>query len=278
MSKLTIKTEYDKLYWTRIQLRIPELHIDEELGPINRFDEIPSGKHRGILTLYTVSGKILHQNLVFNVVRRNENLHVIDLYQLAQNVVFRPVDTKNHIVKGAEVKVESVDSAFRPVRPVDGATYSLQPGTYQVKVALPNMEVKSFSVQVNENQEIYNLPIMVKSADSRREQRLEVSLPVGYRTSSGNWTSTRSINLSSDGACLMKGSLDPGTGRIYVRLLFDDFTVECFAKVRWMREGHNGPSMMGLEFQIDDPTREKLGIWLNQTASMKATAHNFLHR
>lgn len=278
--KLTLLLEYDKLYIKRIHLWIATLNLQRDnLLNKNEIEKLPKGHHRGVLTLYLSSGKTLKHELMINITPDMNNTLAVNLYDLPQEVVIRPVNAKEKTMLASEVKIEGVDSSFRPVRDDAGISYALHPGHYQVKIVTPNMEVKSFPLEIKEDLRLYSLPVEEKE-ELRNEPRVEINVAAAYQTEDGAWHSTRVVNLSSRGVCLIREPKSAKEQRILVRLLvpISDNMVECYANLRWSKDSKVDSSLLGLELDLNDSKRNEIRKYLELQTSMKSVSHNFIRR
>lgn len=273
--------EFDKLYIKKIHLWIPSLNIQKEniLNTIE-IDPIPKGHHRAIMTLYLASGKTVKQDLMVNILPEKKNVQVVNLYDLPQEVVIRPVNAKAKTVAATEVKIEGVDSTFRPVRDDTGVTYALRPGKYEVKIVTSGMDVRSFPIEIKEDVRVYTLPLEDQGDDLRTYPRIEINVPVAYRTEDGSWHSTKTVNISSGGVCLIREPKSAKDKRLYVRLLVPVSAkmVECYANVKWSKDSKVDTNLMGLELEASDTVRNEIRKWLEMHVSMKGSSHNFIKR
>src|SRR5262245_6498967 len=175
--RLILKLEYDKLYIKRIHLWIPSLNVqkDNVLEKIE-VDKVPKGHHRAVLTLYPSSGRTVKQEITVHITSDKDNVQVVNLYDLPQEVTIRPVNSKEKTIVATEVKIEGVDTSFRPVRDDAGVSYALRPGTYDVKIVTPEMEIKSFPLEIKEDVHIYALPIE-EIEEARGDSRVQINIP-----------------------------------------------------------------------------------------------------
>lgn len=278
--KFTLNLEYDKLYIKKIHLWIPSVNIQKE-NVLNKIeiDKIPKGHHRAVMTLYLASGKSVKQEIMLNILPDKNNVQMVNLYDLPQEVVIKPVNSKEKTVLATEVKIEGVDSSFRPVRDDAGVSYALRPGKYEVKIVTPDMEVRSFPIEIKEDTRLYTLPMEDKD-DLRNDPRIEFNLPAAYRTEDGAWHSTKVVNISSRGVCLIREPKSAKEKRLYVRLLIpvSQKMVECYANVKWSKDSKVETNLIGLELEVNDETRNEIRKWLEMQVSMKSSSHNFIKR
>jgi hypothetical protein len=278
--KFTLKLEYDKLYIKRIHLWIPTLNLQKDnLLDKTVIEKIQKGHHRSVLTLYLASGRTVKHEMMINIQPEKENFQIVNLYDLPQDVVIRPVNAKEKTILATEVKIEGVDSSFRPVRDDAGVTYALRPGKYQVKIVTPGMEVKSFPIEIKEDVRLYTLPLEEKE-ELRNDPRVEINVPAAYQTEDGTWHSTRTLNISSRGVCLIREPKSSKDKRILVRLLVPVAAkmVECFADVKWSKDSKVDTNLMGLALEVNDATRNEIRKFLEMQVSMKSSSHNFIKR
>lgn len=182
----------------------------------------------------------------------------------AREVIIIPVDTNDKTVLHTDIKVEEVDSHFRRVQEVRGLEWKLPPGTYKVKIQLPSLQMKTFTLRVTPDETVYKLTLGdAKSSKSRTSSRIPVSLPVSYRGDNGNWISTQSINVSTAGLCLVRKSASRSSENLYVRLFLPISSVplECPARVCWTKEQD---SQMGLELYLTPNMKASLSNWLSK--------------
>ena len=144
---------------------------------------------------------------------------------------------------------------------------------------LPNLEIKKIPIEITEDVQVYSLPIEDKES-TRREARIQMSIPMAYRTPEGKWFSTKSLNLSSTGVCLIKEPNDIREEKVFVRLLvpIKEGPLECYANVRWSSEDSRSMPQMGLELLLPDKTRKSLSDWLTLTSNIREKDHNFLRK
>lgn len=278
--KLVLLLEFDKLYIKRIHLWIPSLNLQKDnLLNKNEIDKLPKGHHRAVLTIYLSNGKTQKKELTLNIVPDKTNTLSLNLYDLPQDVIIRPVDSREKTVLATEVKVEGVDSTFRPVRDESGVSYALLPGNYEVKIVTPTMEVKSFPLEINEDVRVYSLPVEEKE-DLRNEPRIELNVAGAYQTEDGAWHSTKVMNISSKGVCLIRDPKSPKEKRMLVRLLvpISDNMVECYANVKWSKDSKVDPNLLGLELELDRPKQNEIRRYLELQTRMKSVSHNFIRR
>ncbi len=179
-------------------------------------------------------------------------------------VILKPVDSGGRIVLNSEIKVEGVDANFRPVRNLGGLAYRLKAGLYNVNVIFPGLKLMNFQVNVSADIRDYNLPQPAMNS-TRRESRVPVKLPVVYRVEGGTWVRTRSVNLSSSGACLVSRQKKPDA-ELQLKLFLPIYSdpIECSARVRWNRS--EGSPEMGLEIFLTDTVKSTLTQWLSDVS------------
>lgn len=278
--KLTLLLEYDKLYIKRIHLWIATLNLQKDnLLNKTEIEKLPKGHHRAILTLYLASGKTLKHDLMINITPDKNNTLAVNLYDLPQEVMIRPVNAKEKTMLATEVKIEGVDSSFRPVRDDAGVSYALRPGHYEVKIVTPSMEVKSFPLEIKEDMRLYSLPVEEKE-ELRNEPRVEINVAAAYQTEDGAWHSTRAVNLSSRGVCLIREPKSAKEQRILVRLLvpISENMVECYANLRWSKDSKVDSSLLGLQLELNDSKRNEIRKYLESQTSMRSVSHNFIRK
>src|SRR5262249_40411967 len=131
IGSLVVRLVFDSHRVFGAHLNIPLLGIDEHLQVVNKFTHIPEGIFDGVLTTYLANGKEVYRKVKFKVVSEQENLYMFNLSALPMDVTLRPVDNAGNTILTAELKVDGVDAAFRPVRNSFGLNHRLSPGQYQ---------------------------------------------------------------------------------------------------------------------------------------------------
>ncbi|HSP06376.1 MAG TPA: PilZ domain-containing protein, partial [Acidobacteriota bacterium] len=214
---------------------------------------------------YQTSGTEYSKPIKVRVNPDVETIQQVDLTSIPTEVILRPVDKQSKTVLFTEIRIENLDPNFRLVRDEKGLAFKLKPGEYQVKILLPDMQVKTFPLNVTEDTHVYSLPVDDDSS-TRKEQRFQMAIPVAYRTPDGQWVSTNSTNISSNGVCLVKGKRNVQEKEVYVRLFvpISREPVECSAKVRWIRDEDSDTPRMGLELNLPGTLRDSLAKWLQQ--------------
>jgi hypothetical protein len=182
----------------------------------------------------------------------------------AREIFIIPVDANDKAVLHTDIKIEEVDAHFRRVREVRGLEWKLTPGIYKVKIMLPSLHMKTFTLRVTAGETVYRLMLgEATTGKVRSSSRIPVSLPVSYRGDNGNWISTQSINISTAGLCLVRKSSTVKSDNLYVRLFLPISSVplECPARICWMKEQDE---QMGLELFLTPNMRASLGNWLSK--------------
>jgi hypothetical protein len=270
---LIIKLEYNTRSIQGARITIPLLGIDEHIGKLLQLDNIPAGTYPGTLTLFRPSGAEIKKPFKAKIFPNQQNNHEFNFNSVANDVLIRPVDSRNKTILFSEIKIENVDPNFRLVRDEAGLACRLAPGNYQAKLILPDMSVRSFPLKIVEDSLVYTLPVDQESGSSRHEPRFHMSVPVVYRTTDGRWISTNSTDISSTGICLIKGPRKITDKELYLRLFvpISKVPVECYAKVRWMKEESAPDSRMGLQLLLPENTKTTLGKWLVESAGPQGT-------
>ncbi|HEY4491907.1 MAG TPA: PilZ domain-containing protein [Acidobacteriota bacterium] len=265
---LTILLEFDPYQIQGARLAIPLLGIDQHVTHLTQFDTLPAGLYDADITAFLTSGGETRQKVTIKILANQGNLHRFNL-AVPHEILIRPVDSQDRTILFSEVKIENLDLNFRPLRDEKGVAYKLRPGEYKVKVVLPNLRVKTFPLKISEDVNVYTLPVEGRHAQTRREARIQLSVPIEYRTADGNWVSTKTVNVSSTGICLVKRKWNMDDENLYVRLFvpISSGPVECSARVRWVKDEGSGSSEMGLELFITDLIRESLVKWLAKSSS-----------
>jgi len=265
VGSLTILLNFDLYKVQGARLTIPLLAIDQDVGQFTQFDVLPAGVYEGTLKTYLTSGEELEEHIQIKIAPNKGNLHSYHLSGPPNQILIRPVDSNDRPILFAEVQIENTDLNFRPVRDEKGIAYKLHPGDYQVKVILPNLRVKSFPLKVTDDVHVYTLPIEGKYSETRREPRIQLSVPVDYMTSDGVWVSTETVNISSAGICLVKRRWQLDDENMVVRLFvpISKHPLECRARVRWMKDEGNASPEMGLELFLPSTAKISLKKWLS---------------
>lgn len=278
--KLILLLEFDKLYIKRIHLWIPSINLQRDnLLNKNEFDKVPKGNHRAVLTYYLANGKTQKQDVMLQILPDKTNTLSLNLYDLPQEVMIRPVDAKEKTMMATEIKIEGVDSTFRPVRDDLGVAYALKPGRYDVKIVTSKMEVKSFPLDITEEVRVYSLPCEDKE-ELRGDPRVELNIAAAYQTEDGTWHSTKIVNLSSKGVCLIRDPKSRKEKRMLVRLLVpvSESMVECYANLRWSKDSKVDPNLIGLELELDSSKQSEIRRYLELQTRMRSVSHNFIRK
>jgi len=272
VGSLTILLEFDLYKVQGAHLSIPMLGIDQDVGHLTQFETLPTGAFEGTLTTFLTNGQELTQSIKIKVIPNQGNLHKYSLTGPPQNIVIRPVDSRDEPILFAEVKIEELDMNFRPVRDDKGLAYKLRPGDYRIKVVLPNLRVKTFPLKVTEDVHIYTLQVDGRHKETRREARMQLAVPVAYQTGDGKWVSTQTVNISSTGLCLVKKQWNLDDENMKVRLFVpvSGEALECPASVRWVRDEGGPSSEIGLELRLSAQNKSALKKWLNENTQKKA--------
>ena len=262
---LILKLEFNTKVVHGARITLPLLAIDEHMGKMIRLERLPAGSYDGTLTVYQTSGTEYARPIKIRVNPDVETIQEVDLTSIPKEIILRPVDKQSKTVLFTEIRIENLDPNFRLVRDEKGLAFKLKPGEYQVKILLPDMQVKTFPLKVTEETNVYSLPVD-EGSTTRKEPRFQLSIPVAYRTSEGQWVSTNSANISSTGVCLVKGKRDVQDKEVFVRLFvpISREPVECHARVRWIKDELSESPRMGLELNLPDHLKDSLGKWLHQ--------------
>jgi hypothetical protein len=268
---LIIKLEYNTKSIHGARITIPLLGIDEHMGKLLQLDHIPAGTYPGTLILYRSSGAEIRKPIKAKIFPNQQNTYEFNFNSVANDVLIRPVDSRNKTILFSEIKIENVDPNFRLVRDEAGLPCRLAPGNYQVKLVLPDMTIKNFPLKVVEDSLVYTLPVDQETGSSRHEPRFHLSVPVVYRTTDGRWISTNSTDISSTGICLIKGQRKITDKELYLRLFvpISKVPVECYAKVRWMKEDAATDARMGLQLLLPENTKTTLSKWLSEASATR---------
>ena len=273
VAPVTILLDFDPYRIQGARLTIPLLGINQHITQLTQFETLPVGVYDAVITVFHTSGAESQQKVKITIQPNQGNLHRFDLTS-PQQVVIRPVDAEDRTILFSEIKIEELDLNFRPLRDEKGVVYKLRPGEYRVKVVLPNLRVRTFPLKITEDVNVYSLPVEGRHAETRREPRVQISLPVEYKTSAGAWVSTKSVNISSTGLCLVKREwkADDENLRVRVFVPISSAPLECPARVRWAKDEGASVSEMGLELFLTSETKEALTKWLSKTSSPRTTA------
>lgn len=274
---VNVEFEAGKVHGAR--LFIPVLGVDEHLRHQTQIPNIPAGNYQGTLVTYFIPDGEMKQHVKLTVVPGRDNVYNFNLINPPKEVLIRPVDHKDRTIVSSEIKIENMDQNFRPVRDEKGVPCKLRPGKYQIKIVLPDMQVKSIPLEITEDVHVYSLPVE-EPENIRREPRVQMSVPVAYQTHEGKWFSTKSINLSSTGLCLIKEPNSVNEEKVFLRLLVPirENPLECYAKVRWTSDDDKTLPQMGLELLVPEDIRDSLNEWLKLTSISRAKDHNFLRK
>lgn len=263
VANLVVKLDYDPRRVHSVKLEIPMLAVDEHLTHVTRIDNLVAGTYDGVLTTFLSTGGETKQRVKIKLFAKQDNVHHFNL-NVPNEVVLRPVDKKNKTIMFSEIMVENIDSNFRPVRDEKGVTLRLRPGDYTIRVVLPNMEVKKFPLKVTEETLVYSLPLYLSDeAASRKEPRVQMAVPVSYKSKDGNWVATKTINISSSGICLIRPPDKPADPNVQVRLVVPVSAnpVECHGSVKWEKPDSQNPQM-GLELVLPEQLKTTIAKWL----------------
>ena len=262
---LTILLNFDPYQVQGAKLSIPLLAIDEHIPQFAQFDHVPAGVYQGTITAYLTNGEEAAHPIRIKVVQNQGNLHEFKLSGRAQDIVIRPVDADNNTILFSELKIENVDLNFRPVRDERGLICRVRPGDYQVQVILPNLSIKTLPIRITPELQLYTLTIADRHAQSRKEPRIEMNVPVDYQTNQGVWIQTETVNISATGVCVVKRqwSMDDENMQLRIYVPVVDNPIECSARVRWVKEDGNS-SVMGLEMNVTQSIKMQLNKWLTQ--------------
>jgi hypothetical protein len=265
IGSLTILLNFDPYQVQGAKLSIPLLAIDEHIPQFAQFDHLPAGVYTGTITAYLTNGEEAAHPIKIKIIQNQGNLHEFKLSGRAQDIVIRPVDADNNTILFSELKIENVDLNFRPVRDERGLMCRVRPGDYQVQVILPNLSIKTLPIKITPDLEIYTLTIMDRHAQSRKEARIELNVPIDYRTNEGVWIPTETVNISTTGVCLVKRqwSMDDENMQLRIYVPVNGTPIECSARVRWVKEDGSS-SVMGLEMSLTHTVKSELNKWLVQ--------------
>jgi hypothetical protein len=182
----------------------------------------------------------------------------------AREIIIIPVDANDKALLHSDIKIEEVDAHFRRVQEVRGLEWKLAPGTYKVKIMLPSLHMKTFTLRVTPEETVYRLTLgEATTGKVRGSSRIPVSLPVSYRGDNGNWVSTQSINISTAGLCLVRKSSSDKSDNLYIRLFLpiSSIPLECPARICWTKDQE---AQMGLELFLTPNMKASLGNWLSK--------------
>jgi len=198
-------------------------------------------------------------------VQNQGNLHEFRISGRPQEVILRPVDADNKTILFSELKIENVDMNFRPVRDERGLICKVRPGDYQVQIILPNLSLKTLPLRITPDMQIYTLTIADRYAQSRREARIELNVPIDYQTTEGIWVASESVNISTRGVCVLKRkwNLEDENMQLRIYLPVMAAPLECPARVRWVKEDGSS-SQIGLEMYLTRALKSELSKWLSQ--------------
>lgn len=264
---LIVNVEFEAAKVHGVRLFIPVLAVDEHLRQQTEIKDLPAGTYHGTLVTYFIPDGEMKQQVKINIIADTDNVYHFNLINPPKEVLLRPVDSKDRTVVSSEIKIESIDQNFQPVRDEKGVPCKLRPGKYQITIVLPDMKVRTIPIEITEDVHVYSLPVE-DSENARRDPRIQMSVPVAYQTHEGKWFSTKSINLSSSGLCLIREPHSVNQEKVFLRLLVPirEEPVECYAKVRWINDDEKTLPQMGLELIVDDQTKDSLNEWLKLTS------------
>lgn len=272
VGSLTILLEFDPYEVQGARLSIPLLGIDEHISQFTQYESIPPGVYSATITSYMTSGREIEQRVKLKVLPGQGNLHQFKLMSPPKEVLVRPVDSENRTILYSEVKIEDVDMNFRPVREDHGLICRVRPGEYHVQIILPNLRVLTLPLKIAEDTQVYTLTVTDRHEESRKEPRMEVRLPVDYRTHDGKWIPTKSVDLSTTGICLVKREWTLDDEKLQVRLHVPHVSVplEFPARVRWVKDEGSDRSRIGLELDVSDESRNTLRTLLQKARKNKS--------
>ena len=267
LGSLTILLEYDQYAVQGARLCIPLLAIDEHVPQFVQYPSLPAGSYAGTITAYMLTGEEVEHPIKIKIQANQGNLHEFKLHGPTQEVVIRPADSENRTILFSEIKIENVDLNFRPVRDERGVVCKIRPGEYQVQVILPNLQIMTIPLKVTNETQVYTLTIADRHTETRHDPRVEVNLPVEYRTNEGVWVSTETVNVSSTGLCVVKRkwSMDDENLLIRIYLPMSPTPFECAGRVRWVKDEGTDDSRMGMELDLTHEVKIALSKWLGQT-------------
>ncbi len=272
VGSLTILLDFDPYRVQGARLNIPLLGIDQHVGQLTQFETLPTGAFEGTLITFLTSGQEISQPIKVKVLPNQGNLHKYALTGPPQDIIIRPVDSRDEAILFAEVKIEDLDMNFRPVRDDKGVTYKLRPGDYRIKVVLPNLRVKTFPLKITEDVHVYTLLVEGRHRETRRESRIQLAVPAAYQTGDGKWVSTQTTNISGTGLCLIKKQWNLDDENMLVRLFvpISGEPMECPASVRWVRDEGGPSSEIGLELRLSAQSKSALKKWLSENSQKKS--------
>jgi PilZ domain len=180
-----------------------------------------------------------------------------------REIVVIPVDKNHKPVLYTDLKIEQVDDHFRRVKELRGLRWNLKPGTYKIKVMMPSLKMKTFTLHITPEEEVYQLLVEETAGKERATKRVPVSIPVSYRNDQGDWIASESLNLSDAGLCLIRRTKNLKAESIYVRLYLplSSVPLECPARVAWSKEEE---PTMGLELYLTPNMKSSLNNWLSK--------------
>lgn len=274
---INIEFETGKVHGAR--LFIPTLAVDEHLRHQTVIRNIPPGSYQGTLITYFIPDGEMRQQIKVNIAPGMDNVYNYNLINPPKEVLIRPVDAKNRTIISSEIKIENLDQNFRPVRDEKGVPCRLRPGKYQIKIVLPNLQMRTIPIEITEDVQVYSVA-MEERTNIRKAPRIQMAVPVAYQTKEGRWFSTKTINLSATGICLIKEPHEVKDQQVFLRLLVPirEEPLECYAKVRWTKEDSKALPQMGLELLVSDQIRSSLTDWLKLQEKTRDKDHNFLRK
>ncbi|PWT87755.1 MAG: hypothetical protein C5B54_11770 [Acidobacteria bacterium] len=263
LAPITVKLDFDPKRVHGARLVIPMLAVDEHLTNITRIENLTPGTYDGTLTTYLTTGSETTQKVKIKIFPKSENIHHFNLSQVPHEVMIRPVDKKNKTILFSEIRIENFDMNFRPVRDEKGVACRLRPGDYTIRIVLPDLSVKTVPLKVSEDTLVYSLPIFEDETSTRKEPRIQMAIPISYQSKDGQWITTKSINISSSGVCLIKTPNKETEKKIHVRLVVPHThsPVECEAEVKWEKDDADS-SQMGLQMDLPQQMKTTLNKWL----------------
>lgn len=274
---VNIEFEAGKVHGAR--LLVPVLGIDEHLRHQTVIRDLQAGNYQGTLITYFIPDGELKQQIRITIAPGKDNAYNYNLINPPKEVLIRPVDSKDRTLVSSEIKIEGMDQNFRPVRDEKGVPCRLRPGKYQIKIVLPDFKVKTIPIEITDDVSVYMLAVEPRE-NIRKASRVQMSVPVAYQTKEGKWFSTKTINLSSTGICLVKEPNEVKGDQVFLRLLVPirEEPLECYAKVCWVKDNSQTLPQMGLELEVDEQIRTSLDEWLKLTDKSREKDHNFLRK
>ncbi len=262
---LTILLTFDPYQVQGARLSIPLLMIDEHIPQFAQFDHLPVGVFNGTIVAFLTNGEEAVHRVKIKIAENQGNLHEFRISGRPQEVILRPVDADNKTILFSELKIENVDMNFRPVRDERGLVCKVRPGDYQVQIILPNLSIKTLPLKITPDVQMYTLTIADRHAQSRREARVNLNVPIDYQTTEGLWIPTESVNISARGVCLVKHkwSIEDENMQLRIYLPIIATPLICPARVRWVKEDGSS-SVMGLEMYLTQKLKSELKKWLSQ--------------